>query len=321
MKGKRLLLTAFTFLFGILLSGCDLIVFNPKGPQAQKILDLINWSLIWIGLVVVVVIALFVYVVLKYRARPDNEDYEPPQEEGSKILEIVWTAIPFVIVILLTVPTMKTLFELEDFPEEYQNQEPLTIHVTSADWKWIFSYPEQNIETVNYLIMPVHTPVNFKLTSAGTMQSFWIPSLGGQKYTMANMEVELPLVADVTGEFIGRNTNFNGEHYAAMEFQVLVLTQEEFDEWVKEIQEQAPKLTEEKYAELLQPSVLGQHLSFSNTHLEFVNHADHNDPSSKYIDPNKYLSDHEYPGRTFENKKSENKNAHSEEDGGGHDGH
>jgi len=331
MKKKRLFLSVAIFILGFILSGCDLLVFDPKGPQAQKIMDLINWSIIWISVVVIVVVALFVYVVWKYRAKPENADYEPPEEEGSKLLETVWTIIPIMIVILLTIPTMKTLFELEQFPEGYQDQEPLTIHVTSADWKWIFSYPEQNIETVNYVILPVNTPVNFKLTSAGTMQSFWIPSLGGQEYTMANMETELPLVAEVTGEFVGRNTNFNGEGYASMEFKVLVQSQEEFDEWVKDIQERAPKLTEEEYVKLLQPSVLGQQLSFSNTHLEFINHADHNSGSSNYIDPNKYLKDNEYPGRIFNNQDSGNQAEHKdhdshghdshEEDGGGHSGH
>lgn len=332
MKKKSFLLSAIMLVLVTLLSGCDWVVFNPKGPQAQKILDLINWSLIWVGIIFVVVVAMFIFIVWKYRARKDNADYQPPEEEGNHLLEIIWTAIPVVICIVLLIPNSKVLFALEDFPEEYQDQEPLTVHVTSADWKWIFSYPELGIETVNYMIMPVKTPVNLKLTSAGTMQSLWIPSLAGQEYTMANMETELPIVADVTGSFWGKNTNFNGEGYHAMEFELLVQTKEDFDEWVKDIQEEAPKLTEEEYYELLQPSVLGETKSYSNTHLDWVNHADHSAPSTQYLSPEKYLHDYEYPGKVFDedlgpenyNKQEnhENHENHSEEeDGGDHSGH
>ena len=183
-KRTKFLFIAISLLLLTILSGCEMaefVVFKPKGPQAEQITDLINWSLIWIGLIVLVVIILFVVFVWKYRARPGEEDYEPPQEEGNKFVEFVWTAIPFVIVILLTIPTITTLYDLEEVPAGYEDEEPLVIHATSADWKWIFSYPEENIETINYVNIPVNRPVVFKLTSAGTMQSLWIPSLAGQK--------------------------------------------------------------------------------------------------------------------------------------------
>lgn len=98
--------------------------------------------------------------------------------------------------------------------------------------------------------IPDDTPVLFKLTSAGTMRSFWVPALGGQKYSMNKMETELYLVADNPGSYMGTNTNFNGRGYAQMEFEVLAQTDEEYDAWVKEVKETAPELTEEKYMEL-----------------------------------------------------------------------
>lgn len=322
-KRKSLLIGLFSLVTLFLLSGCeafDLDVFDPKGPQAREIMGLINWSLIWIGIIFVVVIAMFIYIVWKYRASRNHEDYDP-EEKGNHKLEVIWTLIPFVICVVLLIPNSKVLYKLEDFPEEYKNQEPLTIHVTSADWKWIFSYPELGIETVNYMIMPVDTPVTLKLTSAGTMQSLWIPSLAGQEYTMVNMETELPIVADVVGEYWGKNTNFNGEGYQSMEFEVLVQTQEDFNKWVQEIKEKAPKLTEEEYAELLQPSVLGQTKSYSSTHLEFVNHADHSAPSTKYLNPEKYLHDYEYPGKIFDEKITSEDKHDSHEEHDSHEGH
>ncbi|WAA12491.1 cytochrome aa3 quinol oxidase subunit II [Fervidibacillus halotolerans] len=309
---KRLFGSTIALFLLLLLSGCEtnLVVFQPQGPQAQKITDLINWSLIWIGLIVFVVIAMFVYFVWKYRAGA-NSEYDP-EEHGNKWVEITWTTIPIIIVILLIIPTVRTLYDLEEIPEGYEDQDPLIIHVTSADWKWIFSYPEQNIETINYVNIPVKRPVVFKLTSAGTMQSFWIPSLSGQKYTMAKMEVELPIVAEHEGSYFGRNTNFNGEGFRDMEFEVLVQSPVDFDEWVQEVQEKAPKLTEEEYTEILKPSHLGR-LTFSNTHLEWINHADHH--AKEYLYPDLY-HEHGYPGKIF--YKQNNTDNAVDETGGDH---
>lgn len=298
MRIKRLLALLTAGAGTAILSGCesDLVVLNPQGPVARSITELINWSMVWMLLVVVVVIGLFVVIVWKYREKPENEGYEPPEDRGSMILEVTWVVIPILIVIALTIPTVKALYKLEDVPAAYADQTPLVIHVTSADWKWVFSYPEQGIETVNYVNIPAGRPVDFKLTSAGTMQSFWVPALAGQKYAMAKMENSLFVVADYPGSYLGRNTNFNGRGYADMEFEVLSQTQKDFDDWVKEVKATAPKLSEKEYEKLLEPSHLGRQ-TYSNTHLEWVDHAD---PDSKsYTNPELYRLDHGYPGKTF----------------------
>jgi cytochrome aa3-600 menaquinol oxidase subunit II len=297
---KRKILSAMAAIMTVvLLSGCksDMVVLDPKGPVARSIAELINLSLVWMLLIVVVVIGLFIFIVWKYRERPDNMDYEPPEEHGSLWLEITWVTIPILIVIALTIPTVKTLYKLEAIPEGYEDQEPLVIHVTSADWKWIFSYPEQGIETVNYVNIPASRTVDFKLTSASTMQSFWIPALAGQKYTMAKMENQLYVVADHPGSYMGRNTNFNGRGYADMEFEVLAQTPKEFEEWISEVKSTAPKLTEAEYEKLLEPTHLGRQ-TYANTHLEWVNHADMD--SKSYTNPELYRTNHGYQGKTFE---------------------
>lgn len=317
-KLKGLILSASLLLAVLFLSGCELIVFDSAGPQAQIITDLINWSLVWIGLILVVVLAIFIVFVWKYRARPDNEDYMPPQEEGNKVIEVIWTLIPIVIIVILLVPTVKSLYALEEVPAEYADQEPLVIHVTSADWKWIFSYPEENIETINYVTIPTNRPVIFKLTSAGTMQSFWIPQLAGQKYSMANMETELPIVAEREGEYFGRNTSFNGEGYQEMEFSVEAVSQEDFDAWVEEVHAYAPELTEEEYYEKLQPSHLGRE-TYVGTHLQWINHAEHGgNANERILNPEAYRG-HGYPGKIFHDPSEIP--ANEDENGGGHSGH
>lgn len=308
----------------LLLSGCEpnMLVFEPKGPAARDILDLINWSLIFMLLVVVVVFGLFGYIIWKYRATPENKDYEPPEEHGSTKLEFIWTVIPILIVIALTIPTVTTIYKLEKPPVGYENKKPIVIHVTSADWKWIFSYPEQGIETVNYVNIPAGTPVEFKLTSAGTMQSFWVPELGGQKYTMNKMETQLYLTADKPGEFLGRNTNFNGKGYAEMEFTVEAKSPKDFDKWVKDVKDKAPKLTEKKYNELLKPTHLGRE-TFIGTHLAWVDHAKMN--SKTYTNPELYEV-HGVKGKIFKDEEPngesmESMNMDENSNGGEHDGH
>lgn len=320
MQSKKFYSAMAAILTAVLLSGCEkkLLVLDPKGPVARSIADLINWSVMWMLLVVVVVIGLFVYIVWKYREKPENKDYEPPEEHGSLALEITWVAIPILIVLALTIPTVKTLYKMEKIPEGYEDQAPLVIHVTSADWKWIFSYPEENIETVNYVNIPVNRPVEFKLTSAGTMQSFWVPSLAGQKYTMAKTENQLFVVADVPGSYIGRNTNFNGRGYAEMEFEVLAQSPSEYDKWVSDVKGTAPKLTLEQYEELLLPTHLGRQ-TYVNTHLEWVDHS-HPD-SSTYTNPELYRY-HGYPGKIFEEPDNYKLNDGQVKTGGGsHNGH
>ncbi|MBE4910523.1 cytochrome aa3 quinol oxidase subunit II [Bacillus luteolus] len=329
MKQKALGLLVLALLF---LTGCEsnLVVLDPQGPVARSIADLINWSIFWMLIVVVVVFAMFAFIVWKYREKPENMDYEPPEEHGSTVLEIVWTVIPILILVALTIPTVKTLYALEEVPQGYEETEPITIHVTSADWKWIFSYPEQGIQTVNYVNIPEDTPIDFRLTSAGTMQSFWVPALGGQKYAMAKMETQMYLLADNPGSYFGKNTNFNGRGYAGMEFEVLAQTHAEFEQWVKDVKNTAPKLTESEYEELLKPTHLGR-LTFSNTHLEWVNHADID--SKSYTNPELYRYTG-YPGRIFDeednykNKDEDKESSEKEEDvkdkdthGGDHHGH
>ncbi|MDN3015252.1 cytochrome aa3 quinol oxidase subunit II [Paenibacillus sp. BSR1-1] len=315
MFKKGYLIPLLAFLPVLLLSGCNkMVVFDPKGPAARDILGLINWSLVFMLIVVVVVFGLFGYIVWKYRATSKNKDYVPPEEHGSTKLEIIWTAIPILIVIALTIPTVNTIYKLEKVPAGYEDKKPITINVTSADWKWIFSYPEQGIETVNYVNIPAGTPVKFKLTSAGTMQSFWVPALGGQKYTMNKMETQLYLTADNPGEFLGRNTNFNGKGYADMEFTVEAKSSKDFEKWVKEVKANAPKLTEKKYNELLKPTHLGRE-TFTGTHLAWVDHGKMN--SKTYTNPELYKV-HGVQGKIF--KDEENNTEMNDSNGGEHNG-
>jgi cytochrome aa3-600 menaquinol oxidase subunit 2 len=269
MKIKWALLTIL-FTIATVLTGCDnpLMVLDPKGPVAATQADVIMISIWTMAFVVLVVMVLYIFMIMKYRASKQRDDYEPPHIEGSKVLEIIWVAIPILIVAFLSVVTVKTTNEVEATPKGYGDQEPLIIYASSSNWKWHFSYPEEDIETVNYLFLPTNRPIEFKLYSFGPISSFWIPQLGGQKYAMSDMVNTLHLAADVPGEYMGRNSNFSGSGFAQQTFNVNVLSPEEYDKWVDEIKATAKPITEEKFNELLKPGHVGQS-TYTGTHLEF----------------------------------------------------
>ncbi|SDB91788.1 cytochrome aa3 quinol oxidase subunit II [Shouchella lonarensis] len=259
----------------LLLSGCgNLTVLDPQGPVAKQQSHLIILSIGFMIFIVLVVFILFTMMLVKYRDRSDHKGYDP-SIEGSHKLEITWTIIPIIIVTLLSIPTVMTIYQLEEVPEvtaDNVETEPLVIHATSVNWKWIFSYPDEEIETVNYVNIPTDRPVLFKLTSADSMASFWVPQLGGQKYSMAGMETELYLAATSPGTYDGRNANFTGEGFAEQRFLVNALTHDQYAAWVEEVQSEAPPLSEEEYAHLMVPGHATE-MTFSSTHLTFVDHV------------------------------------------------
>ncbi|MGM9933052.1 MULTISPECIES: cytochrome aa3 quinol oxidase subunit II [Bacillaceae] len=251
------------------LSGCSPItVLNPKGPQAEIQSDTIIFSMYVMAGILIIVYALFIYMIVKYRATNQPVQYDPPYIKGNKWLEIIWTAIPIIIVIVLSVVTVKTTFQVESTPAGYEDEEPLVIYAASSNWKWHFSYPEQGIETVNYVNIPTDREIEFRLYTYGPITSLWIPQLAGQKYAMSDMVTTLRLAADEEGEYHGRNANFSGEGFAQMDFICEAMTEEDFNDWVDEVQATADPLTEEEFDKLLDTEYMGI-ATYSSTHLEF----------------------------------------------------
>ncbi len=253
-----------------MLTGCEsLMVLDPKGPQAELTANVIWISIATMAIIVISVFVLLIVVLVKYRASKQSEDYEPPHIEGNPVVESIIVGIPVLIIIFLSIITVKSTYAVETTPKQHEGQEPLVVYASSSNWKWHFSYPEEDIETVNYLYIPTDRPLEFKLYSYGPITSFWIPQLGGQKYAMADMVTTLHLAADVPGEYMGRNANFSGKGFAENTFQVKAMPEDEFEDWVKEVKSTAEPLTEEKFEKLLEPGHLGQ-LTFSGTHLGFL---------------------------------------------------
>jgi cytochrome o ubiquinol oxidase subunit 2 len=128
------------------------------------------------------------------------------------------------------------------------------VQVVSLDWKWLFIYPDEGVATVNQLVIPVGTPVSFKLTSSGVMNSFFVPQLGGQIYTMAGMVTSLHLQADHLGTYRGLSSQFSGGGFADMRFDVHAVGPEEFSRWVESARRAGPVLDTHAYVDLVKPS-------------------------------------------------------------------
>src|SRR6202008_1016371 len=105
---------------------------------------------------------------------------------------------------------------------------PLEVQVFSLDWKWLFIYPEQNVATVNQLVIPAGRPVHFSITSASVFNTFFIPQLGSMIYAMPGMTSQLYLQADQPGTFLGESAHFSGDGFSDMNFQVSSVSDQEF---------------------------------------------------------------------------------------------
>ncbi|CAH0120378.1 hypothetical protein PAE9249_02897 [Paenibacillus sp. CECT 9249] len=254
---KRILMPVLFAVMVGLLSGCSdkFIVLDPKGPIGSSQRDLMVIATILCAIVIVPVLIMTVIIVWRYRDKPGRKAAYKPNWEHNNKLEFTWWTIPIIVIIALAAVTVNYTYALEPSKQIESAKEEITIQVTSLDWKWLFKYPDQDIATINYAQIPAGVPVRFELTSESAMNSFWIPQLGGQMYTMSGMAMTLYLQADEEGSYYGSGANFTGKDFAQMTFKVKATSEDEFDAWVKEVKETSPPLTEEAYEQLLEPGV------------------------------------------------------------------
>ena len=237
-----------------LLSGCNLVVFNPKGQIATDERDLIILATGLMLLVVVPVIVLMFVFAYRYRATNKKARYSPRWASSHKIEAVVW-GVPLLIIIALGWVTWKTTHALDPYRPLDSDTPPINVQVVATDWKWLFIYPDLDIASVNELALPVHTPVSFTITSDAAMTSFFIPALGGQIYAMAGMQTKLHLIANETGEFKGIAANYNGPGFSDMHFTTLSLSPTDFQSWVNKVKGASTALDQTSYAHLAKPTI------------------------------------------------------------------
>ncbi|WP_298940815.1 ubiquinol oxidase subunit II [uncultured Psychromonas sp.] len=238
----------------LVLSGCSGGVLDPKGQIGVDEKNLIIIATVLMLLVVIPVIVMTLYFAWKYRDTQTHEIYAPKWAHSNKIEAFVW-AIPILIVIVLGVITWESTHRLDPYKPIEGKGEHLTVEVVSLNWKWLFIYPEQGIATVNELVFPANVPVEYKITSESTMNSFFIPQLGSQIYSMAGMQTKLHLIANEPGTFKGFSANYSGSGFSGMKFNAIATpTQGDFDKWVSDVKAKGNKLTKANYDELAKAS-------------------------------------------------------------------
>ncbi len=237
----------------ILLSSCSTMpLLDPKGQVGADEKTLIITAAILMLIVIIPVVVLTIVFAAKYRASK-NATYKPEWAHSRKIEAVVWGA-PIAIVLALSILSWITTHTLDPFQPLKMKGKPVTVQVVSLDWKWLFIYPDEGIATVNQLAIPTNTQINFDLTSATVMNSFFIPRLGSQIYTMAGMKTQLHLVADHAGTYRGLSSNFSGKGFSGMTFKTIATSKAKFDEWVKKVKASSNVLNESTYRELAKPS-------------------------------------------------------------------
>ena len=237
----------------LLLGGCNMTLLNPTGQVGLEQRNLIITATLLMLLVVVPVIVMTFLFAWKYRASNTKATYTPKWNHSTKIEIAVWT-VPVLIIIALGYITYKSTHELDPYRPIESDVKPVTIEVVALDWKWLFIYPEQGIATVNKIVFPAHTPINFKITSDAVMNSFFIPALGGQIYARAGMQTKLHLIANENAEMDGISANYSGAGFTGMKFKAIATSQEDFDAWVSEVKKAPKQLEQAEYAALAKQS-------------------------------------------------------------------
>lgn len=232
--------------------GREIPILNPQGTIAQQQYILI---LITVGLGVFVVVPVFILlfsIAWKYRASNKKAKYEPNME-GNRRLEALWWGIPFAIILFLAIITHISTHALDPYKELQSNKPAVKVQVIALEWNWLFIYPEYGTATLNYLNIPEDRPINLTLTSDAPMNTFWVPALAGQVYTMSGMSTKLHFMADTVGTYNGTTSNINGEGYADMRFKVHALSEQDFLKWAEQAANAADGLSTASYAEIAQP--------------------------------------------------------------------
>ena len=239
MLGKRFLLAVPWLTWPALLLASDPPaipnIFRPQSTPADEIHTISNFTLMITGLIFAVVFGLLIYVVFRFRSSTSRNDVEPPQVYGSNQIELAWTVIPVLIVLVLFLATARVIHSVQNPPRP-----AATLDVTAIghQYWWEFRYPSLGIVTANELHIPVSDPASLsptflKLLSADTDHSFWVPMLAGKTDLIPNRINTMWMDPHSTGLYVGQCAQYCGTQHAKMLLRVYVDSQQQFAAWAQ----------------------------------------------------------------------------------------
>ena len=202
--------------------------FSPAGPQAHALTALFVGVLIVLAMIFILVTGLVIYMIVRFRDRPGAP--EARQMFGWTRLEIIWTIIPFVILMVISV-FMVTTDRAAD-PPIPDGRKP-DLQVIGHQWWWEINYPASGVVAANEIHIPVGQPILIDLRSADVIHDFWAPELGRKIDAVPGHPNTLWIQADTPGTYLGTCAEFCGAEHAWMRFRVIAQSESDFDAWQK----------------------------------------------------------------------------------------
>lgn len=260
--GKMKAIMLFGFL-SLLLAGCgkeNLTALDPKGYGAERSLDIILLTTgIMVGVFLVVII-IYTIVLARFR-RKKGDNHIPEQVEGSKKLETIWTVIPIILVLIMGIPTVVYTFDLADTSEASST---LNINVTGHQYWWNFEYEDHNVVTSQDLYIPVGEKVYVNMLSSDVIHSFWVPTITGKMDVNPENVNTMYIEAYEEGVYWGKCAELCGPSHSLMDFKVIVVSPEEFEQWITDMQNVDPEevptdAVAQEGQELFQNNCMGCH--------------------------------------------------------------
>ncbi len=237
------LLALFSFM-ALLLAGCGepfVSALQPAGEVAKMQFDLMILATLIMVIVIAVVTVIFIITLVKFRRKKGEENKIPKQVEGNHTLEVIWTVIPILLLLVLAIPTVSATFELADvkaMEPDTRDEDAVVVKVTANLYWWEFEYPDHEIVTGQELVVPTDEKVYFELIASDVKHSFWIPAVGGKLDNNTDnvnkfwLEFDSEKTEEAGGLFYGKCAELCGPSHALMDFKVKPLPRAEFDQWV-----------------------------------------------------------------------------------------
>jgi cytochrome c oxidase subunit II len=224
-----------------LIAACDFSgpqsALDPAGPVALAQRDLFLWTY-WLSWIVMAgVFGVLIFALWRFRAKRGDAATIPHQTHGNVRLEVAWAIIPVVLVVLVAVPTVRTIFETEQRVTPRPGDTVVT--ATGYQWWFKFEYPELGITTANELIIPVGSRVVIALRAADVLHAFWVPNLAGKRDMIPNQDNQLWFIADRPGVYFGQCAELCLGAHAYMRFRVIAMEQPDYEAWVAAFQDAA----------------------------------------------------------------------------------
>ncbi len=229
-------------------------VLDPHGPIAAAERTILLDATVIMLAVIVPVIVLALAFAWWFRAGNTWARRLPDWHYSGPIEVTVW-AIPMLVILFLGGIAWIGSHDLDPARPVAASQPPVSVQVVSLDWKWLFIYPDLGVASVNRLVVPVGAPLHLQLTSASVMNSFFVPQLGSQIYTMAGMTTTLNLLAEHPGTYAGLSAQFSGDGFSDMRFDTVALAPAPYADWLASARRQPEVLDAVRYAQLARPGV------------------------------------------------------------------